>query len=180
MIDVEHYLETERLKDGREIRIRAQRPDDREGFREAFARVSTQTVYHRFFAAKRHFSVEEEHHFLDIDYVSQVALIAETVEHGHRSLIGSCRYIVTDPGRAEVSFMVIDEYQGLGIGGLLFDHLARIARQAGLKEFVAEVLADNRAMLRVFERSGLISQERRDGTVVDITMPLMPEKEAAR
>ena len=48
-----------------------------------------------------------------------------------------------------------DDYQGHGLGAALMRHLAAIARGAGLKEFIAEVLAENAPMLRVFERSGL-------------------------
>ena len=62
---------------------------------------------------------------------------------------------------------------------MLFHHLVGIARQAGLEEFIAEVLADNTPMLRVFERSGLISQEKREGTVIDVTMRLAGQGAAA-
>jgi RimJ/RimL family protein N-acetyltransferase len=172
MIDAARYRALEVLRDGRQAVIRAQRPDDREGYRAAIARASKQTMYYRFFVAKHGFSDEEAHHFLDIDYVSQVALIAEVEENGRPTLIGSARYIVTAPGSAEVSFSVIDAYQGKGVGSLLFVHLVRIGRSAGLHEFVAEVLGDNRAMLRVFERSGLLASERRDGPVVNVTMKL--------
>ena len=113
--------------------------------------------------------------FLDIDYVSQVALIAEVDENGRPTLIGSGRYIVTAPGQAEVSFSVIDEYQGKGIGGMLFRHLTEIGRSAGLRTFVAQVLSDNSAMLRVFEHSGLVVSEKREGPVVDVTIPLVRE-----
>jgi RimJ/RimL family protein N-acetyltransferase len=175
MIDVAHYHVIESLPDGRPLVIRAQRPDDRDGYLAAMKRASPLTLYHRFFAAKRRFSEEEAHHFLDIDYVNQVALIAEVEEDGRPTLIGSARYIVTAPGQAEVSFSVIDEYQGLGIGGKLFDHLARIGRDSGLHEFVAEVLAENAPMLRVFQRSGLVCSERREGTVIDVAMRLARE-----
>src|SRR5262249_25382226 len=42
-----------------------------------------------------------------------------------------------------------------GLGAALLRHLAVIARQGGLRELVAYVLPDNKAMLRVFEESGL-------------------------
>lgn len=171
-MDIAHYHVVERLRDGRQVVIRAQRPDDRDGYLAAISRASAETLYHRFFAAKRWFSKEEAHHFLDIDYVTQVALIAAVEEDGRPTLIGSARYIVTAPGQAEVSFSVIDDYQRLGIGGLLFRHLVAIARDAGLQQFVAEVLADNAPMLRVFERSGLVSGEKREGAVIHVTMRL--------
>jgi ribosomal protein S18 acetylase RimI-like enzyme len=72
------------------------------------------------------------------------------------------------PGKAEVAFAVVDEYQGQGIGAALMRHLAAIAREAGLKELVADVLPDNIPMLKVFEKSGLrvrsTKRERRSYT----------------
>ncbi len=104
--------------------------------------------------------------------MTQVALVADVEEDGKPALVGSARYIVTRPGQAEVSFTVIDAYQGMGIGSLLLHHLALIGEQAGVREFIAEVLADNGPMLRVFEHSGLHPRETRNGTVIDVTMRL--------
>jgi ribosomal protein S18 acetylase RimI-like enzyme len=71
-----------------------------------------------------------------------------------------------------VAFAVIDAYQGQGIGLALMRHLVTLARAAGLKEFIAEVLPDNRAMLRVFEKCGLELRKRRDRQVVYVTLQL--------
>ena len=58
-----------------------------------------------------------------------------------------------------MAFAVIDEFQGQGIGAALMRHLATIARAAGVKELVAEVLPDNIPMLKVFQKSGLNADE---------------------
>ena len=55
MIDAANYLATETLRDGRTITIRAQRPEDLEGWRAALARTSAETLYLRFFGPKREF-----------------------------------------------------------------------------------------------------------------------------
>jgi len=49
-------------------------------------------------------------------------------------------------------------------------HLAAIGREAGLRELVTEVLSDNLPMPRVFERSGLATNTRREGTLVHVTL----------
>jgi len=170
MIDPAHYSVTETLRDGRTITIRAQRPDDREGWRAALERTSAETLYHRFFAVKREFSEKEAHYFLDIDFVKHVALVAVADEDGRPTLIGGGRYVVVEPGRAEVSFAIIDEYQAKGIGSALMRHIAAIGREMGLEELVAEVLADNVPMLKVFERSGLVMTKKHEGSVVHVTM----------
>ena len=169
MIDPANYFVIEALPDGREITIRSQRPEDREALRAAVARTSPESLYHRFFAVKRHFSAEEEHYFLDIDFVNHVAIVVTVNENG-QSIVGGARYVVTRPASAEVSFGVIDEYQAMGIGSALMRHLASIARQRGLEELTAEVLSDNEPMIKVFERSGLAYAARREGTVVHVTM----------
>ena len=68
------------------------------------------------------------------------------------------RYIVDDDGPrhdlAEVAFLVLDEYQGKGVGTQLLKHLAILAKNRGIHELRADVLADNQAMLRVIEQSG--------------------------
>ena len=76
------------------------------------------------------------------------------------------------PGSAEVAFVVVDQYQGQGIGAALMHHLAEIARGAGLKELIAQVLPDNAAMLKVFEKSGLPFDARREPGVVHVTLRL--------
>jgi RimJ/RimL family protein N-acetyltransferase len=62
--------------------------------------------------------------------------------------------VVVQPGKAEIAFAVVDQYQGQGVGAALMHHLATIALKAGLEELIAEVLPDNAAMLKVFEKSG--------------------------
>jgi ribosomal protein S18 acetylase RimI-like enzyme len=59
---------------------------------------------------------------------------------------------VGQSGQAE--FRVIDDFQGLGIGTALMTHLAAIARAAGVRGLVADVLSDNAPMLAVFKNSG--------------------------
>jgi GNAT superfamily N-acetyltransferase len=170
MIDAASYLATETLRDGRTITIRAQRPDDLDGWRAALARTSAETHYLRFFGPKRDISEKEAHYFLDIDFVKHVALVAIADEGGRPILIGGGRYIVIEPGKAEAAFALIDDYQGMGIGSALMRHLVAIGREAGLRELVAEVLSNNLAMLTVFERSGLPMNTRREGPVAHVTL----------
>jgi GNAT superfamily N-acetyltransferase len=166
------YSVVERLRDGREVEIRALRPADRAGMRAALLRTSEESRYRRFFAPKRSFSEKEIAFYLNVDFVSHVALVAVLEEGGHPEIVGGGRYIVSEPGRAEIAFAVDDPHQGLGIASRLMRHLVGIAREAGIKELVAEVLPDNAPMLKVFERCGLAATTRREGGVVHLTMEL--------
>jgi RimJ/RimL family protein N-acetyltransferase len=170
MFEAASYHVIETLNDGRKVKIRAQQPEDRKALLAAVQRASMETMYHRFLAAKRELSEQEEHFFLDIDFVNHVVLVAETTEEGRPVIVGGCRYIVIEPGKAEVAFSVIDAYQKKGLGSALMRHIAAISREAGVEELVAEVLSDNAPMLKVFERSGLAVTSKREGSVVHASM----------
>jgi RimJ/RimL family protein N-acetyltransferase len=160
------------LRNGRPVEIRALRPDDRAGLIAAVERASAQSLFRRFFAAKRGFTEKEIAFFVNIDFINHVALVAVVDEDGHPVIVGGARYIVGQPGTAEVAFAVVDEHQGRGIGTALMRHLAAIARRAGLNELVAEVLPDNGPMLKVFENSGFHLTKKRTSEVVHIALSL--------
>ncbi|HET9689230.1 MAG TPA: GNAT family N-acetyltransferase [Pseudolabrys sp.] len=166
------YSAIENTRDGRKIEIRALKPGDRDDLRAAVDRTSSQSLYRRFFGAKRHFSEKEVAFFVNVDFVGHVALVAVVEEGGHPVIAAGGRYVVQQPGSAEVAFVVTDRYQGQGVGAALLRHLAAIARDAGLREFTAEVLPENIPMLKVFEKSGLKMNTKRQPGVVHITLEL--------
>jgi len=166
------YRVTEQLRDGRALTIRALQPQDREAMLQSFGRTGDASRYRRFFSAKRALSEGEIEFFLEVDFASQVALAAELEEGGQQVIAGGARYVVCGPRVAELAFMVDDAHQGLGIGSLLMRHLVACARKAGLEMLSAEVLADNAAMLKVFERAGLALQTHREAGVLHLDMRL--------
>jgi RimJ/RimL family protein N-acetyltransferase len=172
-VETSHYSADETLRNGERIEIRALSPQDRDDLIAAVSRTSSESLYRRFFAVRRRFTETEESFYLNVDFVSHVALVASIEENGQPTIIGGGRYIVDEPGRAEVAFTVVDKYQGRGVGAALLRHLAVIARQAGLRELVAYVLADNRAMLKVFEKSGLKYSAKRESNTIKVTLGLV-------
>ena len=163
-----HVVET--LPDGTRVDIRAQKPEDREAILGEMQHASADTLYHRFFAVKRALSPKEEHFFFDIDFIHHVVLIATTEMDGKPRIIGGARFVETAPGKAEVAFSVVDDYQGHGLGAILMRHITTAARASGVSEFVAEVLTDNAPMLAVFEHAGLIIKTRREGSTIHVSM----------
>jgi len=154
MSEASDYLVVEHLRDGRPIEIRALRPNDRDEILVAIGRTSTQSIQRRFFAPKKGFSEKEMDFFLNIDFEGHVALVAQIDEDGRAAIAGGGRYIVVRPGKAEVACTVVDTYQGLGIGTILMRHLAKLARDASLKELTALVLPENTAILKVLREFG--------------------------
>jgi len=166
------YTARELLRDGSQIEIRALRPEDEADMLAALEQASAQSLQRRFFVMKRHFSDKERAFFMDIDFKNHVALVALVEDAGRKVLIGGSRYVVFEPGRAEMAFMVVDAWQRRGIGSLLMHHLIQIARDVGLQELTADVLPENTGMLKVFEKFGFKPAPRHDPHTVHLALKL--------
>jgi len=166
------YAATETLRDGRAAEIRALRPEDRAGLLAAVDRTSDRSLYRRFFAFKRGFTDQEVDFYLKVDFVSHVALVATLEEDGQPVIVGGARYIVGQPDQAEIAFAIDDAHQGKGIGAALMHHLVVLARQAKLKQLIADVLPENTAMLKVFAASGLEVRSRREPDATHVVLQL--------
>jgi RimJ/RimL family protein N-acetyltransferase len=171
-IEAAKYSAVEELRNGRRVEIRALRPDDRADLLAAIGRTGAESLFRRFFAPKRGFTEKEIEFFLNIDFIAHVALVAVVEEEGRSMLVGGGRYMVVQPGKAEVAFAIVDQYQGQGIGARLMHHLAAIARICGVRELIAEVLPDNAPMLKVFAKSGFDLSTKREPGVVHVALQL--------
>jgi RimJ/RimL family protein N-acetyltransferase len=171
-VNAAQYSVTELLRDGSCIEIRALKPTDRDQLQSAVGRMSDESIQRRFFAPKRHFSEREIDFYVNVDFVNHVALVAVLNVEGRALIVGGGRYIVIQPGVAEVAFGLDDAYQGRGIGGLLMKHLTAIAREGGLRQLVAEVLPGNVAMLSVFKKAGLEMSTKRESGVAHVRLRL--------
>ncbi|MDA9546425.1 MULTISPECIES: GNAT family N-acetyltransferase [unclassified Bradyrhizobium] len=160
------------LKDSTPIQVRALRASDEADMLAAVARTGPQSLQNRFFVLKRHFSEKERAFFMDVDFSNHVALAALAEEQGRYTIVGGGRYVVIEPGQAEMAFVVVDAWQGRGVGSLLLKHLTEIARAQGLRELVAEVLSDNGAMRTVFAKAGFKPARSDDPRTVRLSLLL--------
>jgi RimJ/RimL family protein N-acetyltransferase len=172
MSDAVDYSVVEFCRNGQSIEIRALKPTDRPGMLQAIGRTRAESLYRRFFGSKRTFSELEIEFFVNIDFVNHVALVAVTKRDGKDIIIGGGRYVVVQRETAELAFTVTDEYQGQGIGTALLRHLVKLARNAGIKDLVADVLPDNTPMLKVFEKSGLAIRTTREADAIHVTLEI--------
>jgi acetyl coenzyme A synthetase (ADP forming)-like protein len=163
------------LRDGTSIHIRAIQPTDKDRLVAFFNQLSAQSVYFRFFQTKTRLTDEDLRYFTELDFVQHVGLVAMLWEAGDEHIIGVGRYIRPSGSaastRAEVAFTVADAHQGRGVGTLLLEHLAEIARQQGITQFEADVLGENNRMLQVFAASGFTVQRSLASGVFHVTFP---------
>ena len=164
------------LRDGGSIHIRALRPDDKQRLLELFERLSSRSVYFRFFQTKQRLTDEELRYFTELDFTRDVALVATLQEGQEEHIIGVGRsFRINEEGKptthAEVAFTVADAHQGRGVGTLLLEHLAAMARRQGIDTFEAYVLGENNRMLEVFAASGFTVQRALDTGVFHVAFP---------
>jgi GNAT superfamily N-acetyltransferase len=170
------YSVGDAIKDGTRVTIRAVRPGDRNGFLAAFRLLEKDSIYTRFFGHRTQVSDAEIDRAVNVDFVRQVALVVTTETVRGEIIIASGRYIAAEgprtEGSAELAFVVEEDYQRRGIASRLLAHLAVLARRQHLSQFQADVLSQNRAMLAVFKRCGFPMRQRRDGSVIHVTLEL--------
>jgi len=165
-----NYATVEKLRDGSTINIRAIRADDNERFVRAFKQFATSpdSVRFRFHGFRRSLTEREAKDMTEVNFIDHVALVATLRNETEQPLIGVGRYILCGGGskhRAEIAFAVLDKYQGKGMASLLLQHLAVIGRAQDVREFVADVLADNKPMISVLEHSGFPIERSGEGGV---------------
>lgn len=169
------------LHDGSSIHIRALHSGDRTLLLELFDHLSQRSVYFRFFRAKNRLTDGELDEFTDLDFATNVALAAILRTGGREHLLGVGRYSEIReavPRRAEVAFAVADGHHGRGIGTLLLEHLAFIARTQGIVEFEADILGENTRMLKVFTDSGFKLRLSQESGVFHVSFPTEATEEA--
>jgi len=176
MADPRDFSSAETLRNGLGVTIRHLRADDRERMAKAVRQLDRQSIYTRLFSYRNELTDAGLDRIMRVDPGREVALVVTTGSGEDAIVIGSGRYVVSNPEdeerTAEVAFVVEEDYQGLGIASRLMQHFARIAREQGIAVLEADVLAENKSMLSVFARSALPMATRRDGGVVHVTLAL--------
>jgi RimJ/RimL family protein N-acetyltransferase len=170
------FSQSARLRNGTPVLIRAVRPDDRERIVAAFHKLEPETIYTRFFSAKKELTETDLRRIDASDFEHAVALVATLGSGADEVIIGGGAYTVLErpgePRTAELSFTIEEDYQGQGLSTLFMALLTGIGRERGVELFEAEVLAGNAPMLRVFERSGLPLSRRIEDGIVHLRMSL--------
>jgi len=139
------------VRSGSTMPLRPIRPDDADKLTEFHRRLSSDSIYRRYFSEHPTLSPDEVHHLTTLDYVDRMAFVIEDGDE----LIAVGRYDRSpNTSEAEVAFIVRDDFQHSGLGLRLLEVLAEAAWDRGIKTFTAETQVSNGNMLSVFLRSG--------------------------
>jgi GNAT superfamily N-acetyltransferase len=164
------------FKGGFKVRFRAIKPSDEEAMRRLFYRFSDQAVYYRYFAPIKvmpHAAMQE---YVNVDFSRVLSIVGLVGESGRGHIIAEARFI-KDQRRpfADVAFVVDEQYQGVGIASHLYKMLLRCAKDRGIQKFTADILASNKAMMKVFEKGGEVIKAKLEYGVYHLEIPFSPE-----
>lgn len=157
------------LADGRVAVLRPILPSDLVLLQAFHEGLSDETIYSRFFSPRRELRLADAEHFINVDYVDRLALVALVDDE----FVAVGRYD-RPPGvaEAEVAFVVRDDQQGRGIATVLLEHLASAGRAVGVLRFAADTLVDNRRMLNVFAHAGFDEHATLEAGVIRVSLDL--------
>jgi acetyltransferase len=148
------YVSAWTMNDGTEVLIRPIRPEDEPAMVKFHATLSERSVYLRYFHLMN-LSQRVAHERLTricfIDYDREMALVAE-----RQGEILAVARLTRVPGTndAEVAVLVSDQFHGLGLGKELLARLVMVGGDEKLSALKADILPDNRDVMRVCEKLG--------------------------
>jgi len=165
------------LRDGSTVTLRAVAPEDAEGLRALFHRLSPESVYYRFLEARKDLPIEQAERFASVDYSHSMAILAVTPAGNgpEAAIVGVARYgPISDQDRqlVEAAVVVQDDYQGRGLGTLLLLRLVTYAQQHGIHGLQATVHQSNAKIMRFIKKSGLPTKRKLNGGVWEIVVEL--------
>jgi RimJ/RimL family protein N-acetyltransferase len=165
-------LETRRTaKSGLRLLLRPVKITDEHLLKDFFYSLSNDSLYRRFISTRTDMHHDRLQPFVVIDHTREMVILAVIQQDGQEFITGMAQYTIDETThRAEVAFVVRDDYQGKGIGAELLSYLTYLAKKSGLLGFTASVLMENVQMLQLFERMGFIVEKRAEAGMFELSM----------
>ena len=152
LLFLEGYKYTLKLKDGKAVEFRPLLPSDEFAYRNFFYSLQEKTIYMRYFYKMRTFSHEVvQKQWSSVDYRKNMSILGLVQKGGHKEIMAIGSYAQDSDSRAEVAFVVREDFQNKGIASYLIEILEKIAKENHYSSFCATVLRQNSAMISVFK-----------------------------
>lgn len=159
------------LRDGRKVLVRPTKTSDARAMQDLFFRLRPEDVFTRFFRNLRSLKRDMAEHLSSVSYANEMAFVAVVGDAEDEKIVGTgCYYLDPSDGLADVAYMIDPSWQGCGLGKTLQDRITSYARDQQIRGLKADVLAQNKPMLKVFEASGCDVSTRLDSGAYEVTM----------
>lgn len=129
--------------------------DHKEFLREGIKELSSESVQHRFFLAKKFFTEKELDRLTQYDKESHYAIGAMTLDAPPQG-IGIARFNQDnqDISKAEFAIIVADKFQGNGFGHILLEELIYEAKKRNITELYGQMKSTNTKMINLVKKHG--------------------------
>jgi acetyltransferase len=155
-----------KLQDGRMVLLRPIKPEDEPLWLEMFQNFSEESIRQEFFQTIIGTPHEIGVRYCNIDYDKEIAIVAELAEEGRRRIIGVVRLITEMCGKSgEITVIVADSWQGLGLGSKLIDHITEICKDRQLETIHTETHSDNHRVIKMLKKKDFTIEYLEDGTI---------------
>jgi acetyltransferase len=155
-----------KLRNGQEVLLRPIKPEDEPMWLEMFQSFSEESIRYRFFQLLKDTPHEVRVRYCNIDYDRDIAIVAELSEENRRRILGVGRLSIEPDGKSgELAFIIVDQWQGQGLGTKMVDYVLEIAKDMGVETVYAIMLPDNRRALNLTKKMGFKLEYLSDGTV---------------
>ena len=153
------YIQDWNCRDGRLVTLRPICQEDKLLEKEFIEHLSVESSRFRFFETIAIATPEMLTQFCNIDYVHEMAIIAEYNSGGEKRNVGVGRLIIEhDTGSGEFAIVVADDFQANGLGTKLLNILINIGRERELKSIYGIVMQDNWKMIRLAKKLGFTQE----------------------
>jgi len=166
------YLHGWKLADGTPVTIRPIRPEDEPAMVRFHETLSERSVYLRYFHLmnlEQRTTHERLTRICFIDYDREMALIAvhRNAQTGESEILGVGRLMkIHGTNDGEVAALISDQCQNRGLGRELLSRLLVVGADEKLARLKADILPDNRDVMRVCEKLGFSLKHSLDDEVV--------------
>jgi len=166
------YVAPWTMKDGGHVTMRPIRPEDEPLMVRFHETLSERSVYLRYFHLmnlEQRTTHERLTRICFIDYDREMALVAvrRNAETGESEILGVGRLMkIHGTGEAEIAVLISDNWQGRGLGKELLSRLLVVAADDKLAHVVADILPDNRGVMRILDKLGFTLKHSLDDDVV--------------
>ena len=173
LLFLDRYLYSKKLTNGKNIDFRPLLPSDEFESRHFYYSLQEDSIYYRFFNKRKVFSRDMlQKQWAQVDYRRNMTIIGLMQLGKRKQIVAIGSYAEADTDSAEVAFLVKEKLHGMGIGSYLLEILETIAKENNYKQFVAMVLAENKKMLKVFQKKYPSAKFLRSGSgEVEVEMP---------
>ena len=155
LLDLSTYRENWISRDGKTVILRSITSEDKRIEKELIDGLSLQSSRYRFFHVIKEATEEMVNQFCDIDYKTEIAIIAEYNSNDKKRNVGVVRLFI-DPNlqTGEFAILVADNFQDSGLGTKFMETLIEMGQKMGLKSIYGIVLAENDGMLTLAKEFG--------------------------